>query len=156
MSIGFLLKHLKTSFPLFLSQYVSALRPPKRPRQNQRPSERDDERYSTSCRKRVRSLTYERRPLQNYCIRTSPSVEEELKERRRWAGLSASCDRLNFSTDSDPDSVDVPETDAEEWKQVHLYITLYIISVYSYIFLRCVHLNSLTPLMFSNALWCLK
>ncbi|XP_027014564.1 serine/threonine-protein phosphatase with EF-hands 2 isoform X1 [Tachysurus fulvidraco] len=100
-------------------RYVSALRPPKRPRQTPKLSDGDDEHYSTSSRKRVRSLTDERRPKQTYFIRTSRSVEEELQERRRWAGLSASCDRLNFfSSDSDPDSVEAPETDAEEWKQI--------------------------------------
>lgn len=67
----------------------------------------------------MRSLTYERRPLQTYYSRASPSVEEELQERRRWAGLSTSCDRLHFfSSDSDPDSVEAPETDTEKWKQV--------------------------------------
>lgn len=100
-------------------QYVSALRPPKRPRQTLKLSDRDEERCSAPGRKRVHSLTYERRPLQTCYIRTSPSVEEELKERRRWAGLSASCDRLHFfSSGSDLDSVEAPETDAEEWKQV--------------------------------------
>ncbi|KAI5612773.1 serine/threonine-protein phosphatase with EF-hands 2-like isoform X2, partial [Silurus asotus] len=44
---------------------------------------RNEERYSTSSRKRVRSLTYERRPRQTYYISTSHSVEEELQERRR-------------------------------------------------------------------------
>ncbi|TSK72175.1 Serine/threonine-protein phosphatase with EF-hands 2 [Bagarius yarrelli] len=100
-------------------RYISALRPPKRPRQPQKPLARDDKRYSASSRKRVRSLTYDRRPLQTYYIRKSPSVEEELQERRRWAGLSASCDRLQFfSSDSDSDSAEAPETDAEEWKQI--------------------------------------
>lgn len=67
----------------------------------------------------MRSLTCERRPPQTRYVRTSPSVEEELQERRRWAGLSASCDRLHFfSSDSDSDSAEAPETDAEEWKQV--------------------------------------
>ncbi|XP_046724366.1 serine/threonine-protein phosphatase with EF-hands 2-like isoform X1 [Silurus meridionalis] len=100
-------------------RYVSALRPPKRPQQALKPSDRNEERYSTSSRKRVRSLTYERRPRQTYYISTSHSVEEELQERRRWAGLSASCDRLNFfSSDSDSDSVEAPETDSEEWKQI--------------------------------------
>ncbi|KAM9451691.1 serine/threonine-protein phosphatase with EF-hands 2 [Clarias gariepinus] len=100
-------------------RYVSALRPPKRLRQIPKPSDRDEDHSSTSSRKRVRSLTYERRPLQTYYSRASPSVEEELQERRRWAGLSTSCDRLHFfSSDSDPDSVEAPETDTEKWKQI--------------------------------------
>lgn len=71
----------------------------------------------------MRSLTYERRPLHTYYNRSSPSVEEELQERRRWAGLSASCDRLHvFSSDSDSDSGETPETDAEEWKQVQIWM----------------------------------
>lgn len=135
----FIVKHCKRQAPVsspsdiislsrhvrILSQYVSALRPPKRPRQTPKPSDRDEDRCSTSSRKRVRSLTYERRPLHTYS-RTSPSVEEELRERRRWAGLSASCDRLHFfSSDSDPDSVEAPETDAEEWKQVRRKAYMY-------------------------------
>uniref|UniRef100_A0AAR2KFB7 Serine/threonine-protein phosphatase with EF-hands n=1 Tax=Pygocentrus nattereri TaxID=42514 RepID=A0AAR2KFB7_PYGNA len=93
-------------------------------------SDGEGDRYSAAGRRRVRSLTHsnpatarhelQRRSLQAYSIRTSPNVEEELRERRRWAGLSASYERIHdpISSDSDPDSGEVLETDAEEWKQI--------------------------------------
>ncbi|XP_072518189.1 serine/threonine-protein phosphatase with EF-hands 2-like [Salminus brasiliensis] len=127
---------LKLVAKLERNRYVSALRPPKR-RQALNPrdpggrySDREWDRYSAIGRRRVRSLTHsnpaaarhelQRRSLQAYCTRTGPNVEEELRERRRWAGLSASCERIHDlnSSDSDPDSGEVLETDAEEWKQI--------------------------------------
>uniref|UniRef100_W5L8F6 Serine/threonine-protein phosphatase with EF-hands n=1 Tax=Astyanax mexicanus TaxID=7994 RepID=W5L8F6_ASTMX len=127
---------LKLIAKLERNRYVSALRPPKRPQAlsssdgNARFSGGDWDQYSLVGRRRVRSLTHsnpassrrelQRRSLQNYSTRTGHNVEEELRERRRWAGLSASCERIHDlpSSDSDPDSGEVLETDAEEWKQI--------------------------------------
>uniref|UniRef100_A0A8B9LSQ6 Serine/threonine-protein phosphatase with EF-hands n=1 Tax=Astyanax mexicanus TaxID=7994 RepID=A0A8B9LSQ6_ASTMX len=127
---------LKLIAKLERNRYVSALRPPKRPQAlsssdgNARFSGGDWDQYSIVGRRRVRSLTHsnpassrrelQRRSLQNYSTRTGHNVEEELRERRRWAGLSASCERIHDlpSSDSDPDSGEVLETDAEEWKQI--------------------------------------
>ncbi|KAL7854193.1 hypothetical protein AOLI_G00210370 [Acnodon oligacanthus] len=127
---------LKLIAKLERNRYVSALRPPKcrQAVKSKGPggqySDGEGDRYSAAGRRRVRSLTHsnpatarhelQRRSLQAYCIRTSPNVEEELRERRRWAGLSASYERVHdpISSDSDPDTGEVLETDAEEWKQI--------------------------------------
>lgn len=127
---------LKLIAKLERNRYVSALRPPKRQQAlnsrdaNGRYSGGEWDHYSTVVRRRVRSLTHsnptasrheiQRRSLQTYSTRTGHNVEEELRERRRWAGLSASCERIHdlASSDSDPDSGEVLETDAEEWKQI--------------------------------------
>uniref|UniRef100_A0A8B9LUG9 Serine/threonine-protein phosphatase with EF-hands n=1 Tax=Astyanax mexicanus TaxID=7994 RepID=A0A8B9LUG9_ASTMX len=129
-----------SSLTLFLQSNLRCLllcyTPPTRPQAlsssdgNARFSGGDWDQYSIVGRRRVRSLTHsnpassrrelQRRSLQNYSTRTGHNVEEELRERRRWAGLSASCERIHDlpSSDSDPDSGEVLETDAEEWKQI--------------------------------------
>lgn len=108
-----------TVFP----QFVSALRPLKRRGASTRPKEAalepdgDDE--FSSGRRRVQSLTHGapvrlRQELQRHSVhsesgRTGRSVEEELRERRRLAGLSLL---------SESDCAEVLEADADDWKQV--------------------------------------
>uniref|UniRef100_A0A8C8IT69 Serine/threonine-protein phosphatase with EF-hands n=1 Tax=Oncorhynchus tshawytscha TaxID=74940 RepID=A0A8C8IT69_ONCTS len=84
-----------------------------------------------SSRRRVHSLTHssstgtrhevQRRSLQGLNNRVTCSVEEELKERRRQAGLSQSYGDLRNSlanSDSDPDSGELLESYGDEWKQI--------------------------------------
>ncbi|XP_024236797.1 serine/threonine-protein phosphatase with EF-hands 2-like isoform X1 [Oncorhynchus tshawytscha] len=119
-------------------KYVSALRPPKRKRQNRSgmtDSDLEDDDPTTkpvdSSRRRVHSLTHssstgtrhevQRRSLQGLNNRVTCSVEEELKERRRQAGLSQSYGDLRNSlanSDSDPDSGELLESYGDEWKQI--------------------------------------
>ncbi len=104
-------------------QFVSALRPLKRRGASERLKEAalsadGDEEFSAG-RRRVQSLSHGtplrlRQELPRHSVhsesgRTGRSVEEELRERRRLAGLSLSCD-------SEP--AEVLEMDADEWKQV--------------------------------------
>lgn len=108
-------------------QFVSALRPLKRREASARPKEGpldpdgdDDDDFSTG-RRRVQSLTHgtpvrPRQELPRHSVhsgsgRTGRSVDEELRERRRLAGLS-------LSSDSELYSAEALETDADEWKQV--------------------------------------
>lgn len=119
-------------------RYVSALRPPKRTRQNRSgmiDSDLEDDDPTSkpvdSSRRRVHSLTHssstgsrhevQRRSLQGLNNRVTCSVEEELKERRRQAGLSQSYGDLRNSlanSDSDPDSGELLESYGDEWKQI--------------------------------------
>lgn len=82
-------------------------------------------------RRRVRSLTHSspsagmhRALLQRRSLQTPASVEEELLERRRQAGLGSgqlhSNDHQSVCSDSNVDAelTDAVEADAEEWKQV--------------------------------------
>lgn len=110
-------------FWAFFPQFVSALRPLKRRGASARLKEAaldpDGEDELSAGRRRVQSLTHGtplrlRQELPRHSVhsdsgRKGRSVEEELRERRRLAGLS-------LSSDSDP--VEVLETDADEWKQV--------------------------------------
>ncbi|XP_058613670.1 serine/threonine-protein phosphatase with EF-hands 1-like isoform X3 [Onychostoma macrolepis] len=104
-------------------RFVSALRPLKRKGASAMLKEAalsadGDEEFSAG-RRRVQSLSHGtplrlRQELPRHSVhsesgRTGRSVEEELRERRRLAGLS-------LSSDSDP--AEVLETDADEWKQV--------------------------------------
>ncbi|ROL46687.1 Serine/threonine-protein phosphatase with EF-hands 2 [Anabarilius grahami] len=108
-------------------KFVSALRPLKRREASARPKEAaldpdgdDDDDFSTG-RRRVQSLTHgtpvrPRQELPRHSVhsgsgRTGRSVDEELRERRRLAGLS-------LSSDSELYSAEVQETDADEWKQI--------------------------------------
>ncbi|XP_036384634.1 serine/threonine-protein phosphatase with EF-hands 2-like [Megalops cyprinoides] len=119
-------------------RYISVLRPPKKKKQASK------KQLSMDCeggdedmfgpRPRMRSLTYsspsrpvhklQRHSLQSLSSRVHHSVEEELRERRRQAGLSQSYDNLrgSLSSDSDPDldldPCDGPEATSEEWKQI--------------------------------------
>ncbi|RXN07904.1 serine threonine- phosphatase with EF-hands 2-like protein [Labeo rohita] len=104
-------------------RFVSALRPLKRRGASARPKEAalepdgDDE--FSSVRRRVQSLTHGapvrlRQELQRHSVhsesgRTGRSVEEELRERRRLAGLSLL---------SESDCAEVLEADADDWKQI--------------------------------------
>lgn len=100
------------------TQFVSALRPLKR-REASVPDGDDDDDFSAG-RRRVQSLTHgtpvrPRQELPRHSVhsgsgRTGRSVDEELRERRRLAGLSLSGSELY--------SAEVLETDADEWKQV--------------------------------------
>ncbi|XP_042634399.1 serine/threonine-protein phosphatase with EF-hands 2 [Cyprinus carpio] len=104
-------------------RFVSALRPLKRRGASARLKEAaldpDGEDELSAGRRRVQSLTHGtplrlRQELPRHSVhsdsgRKGRSVEEELRERRRLAGLS-------LSSDSDP--VEVLETDADEWKQI--------------------------------------
>uniref|UniRef100_A0A4W4GDM0 Serine/threonine-protein phosphatase with EF-hands n=1 Tax=Electrophorus electricus TaxID=8005 RepID=A0A4W4GDM0_ELEEL len=69
---------------------------------------------------RVRSLARGTLPLCLPRANSTRTVEEELQERRRWAGLGASCDRVRYlSSNRDPDQDrEVTETDMDEWKQL--------------------------------------
>uniref|UniRef100_A0A4W4GA79 Serine/threonine-protein phosphatase with EF-hands n=1 Tax=Electrophorus electricus TaxID=8005 RepID=A0A4W4GA79_ELEEL len=71
-------------------------------------------------RRRVRSLARGTLPLCLPRANSTRTVEEELQERRRWAGLGASCDRVRYlSSNRDPDQDrEVTETDMDEWKQL--------------------------------------
>ncbi|KAF4099066.1 hypothetical protein G5714_021096 [Onychostoma macrolepis] len=104
-------------------RFVSALRPLKRKGASAMLKEAalsadGDEEFSAG-RRRVQSLSHGtplrlRQELPRHSVhsesgRTGRSVEEELRERRRLAGLS-------LSSDSDP--AEVLETDADEWKQI--------------------------------------
>ncbi|XP_016401831.1 serine/threonine-protein phosphatase with EF-hands 2 isoform X2 [Sinocyclocheilus rhinocerous] len=104
-------------------RFASALRPLKSSGASARLKEAaldpdGDDELSTG-RRRVQSLTHgtplrlrqelPRHSVHSESSRTSRSVEEELRERRRLAGLS-------LSSDSDP--AEVLETDTNEWKQV--------------------------------------
>ncbi|XP_067231166.1 serine/threonine-protein phosphatase with EF-hands 2-like [Chanodichthys erythropterus] len=108
-------------------RFVSALRPLKRREASERPKEAaldpdgdDDDDFSMG-RRRVQSLTHgtpvrPRQELPRHSVhsgsgRTGRSVDEELRERRRLAGLS-------LSSDSELYSAEVQETDADEWKQI--------------------------------------
>lgn len=110
-------------------QFVSALRPLTR-----READGDEEDASAG-RRRVQSLTHglmgrSRKELPRHSLHsgsgptgrprqelhsgsglTGRSVDEELRERRRLAGLS-------LSSNSQLDSAETLESDAEEWKQV--------------------------------------
>ncbi|XP_043090210.1 serine/threonine-protein phosphatase with EF-hands 2-like isoform X2 [Puntigrus tetrazona] len=96
-------------------RFVSALRPLKKRGASTRLKEAGlsadgDEEFSTA-RRRVQSLSHStplrlRQELPRHSVH---SVEEELRERRRLAGLC-------LSSDSDP--AEVLETDADEWKQI--------------------------------------
>ncbi|XP_036834942.1 serine/threonine-protein phosphatase with EF-hands 2 [Oncorhynchus mykiss] len=117
---------------------ICALRPPKRKRQNRSgmtDSDLEDDDPTAkpvdSSRRRVHSLTHssstgtrhevQRRSLQGLNNRVTCSVEEELKERRRQAGLSQSYGDLRNSlanSDSDPDSGELLESYGDEWKQI--------------------------------------
>ncbi|XP_034152811.1 serine/threonine-protein phosphatase with EF-hands 2 isoform X2 [Esox lucius] len=122
-------------------KYVSALRPPKSKKQMRSgligsDLEDNDPTYEFvgSSRRRVRSLTHTtytvtrheapRRSLQVQTTRVTYSVEEELKKRRRQAGLSQSYRDLHNSTmnsdlDSDPDSGgELLDSNEDEWKQI--------------------------------------
>uniref|UniRef100_A0A8C2B1Q6 Serine/threonine-protein phosphatase with EF-hands n=1 Tax=Cyprinus carpio TaxID=7962 RepID=A0A8C2B1Q6_CYPCA len=104
-------------------RFVSALRPLKRRGASARLKEAaldpDGEDELSAGRRRVQSLTHGtplrlRQELPRHSVhsdsgRKGRSVEEELRERRRLAGLS-------LSSNSDP--VEVLETDADEWKQI--------------------------------------
>uniref|UniRef100_A0A673L6N0 Serine/threonine-protein phosphatase with EF-hands n=1 Tax=Sinocyclocheilus rhinocerous TaxID=307959 RepID=A0A673L6N0_9TELE len=105
------------------SSFASALRPLKSSGASARLKEAaldpdGDDELSTG-RRRVQSLTHgtplrlrqelPRHSVHSESSRTSRSVEEELRERRRLAGLS-------LSSDSDP--AEVLETDTNEWKQI--------------------------------------
>lgn len=104
-------------------QFVSALRPLKRREASARPKEDDgdDEDDFITGRRRVQSLTHgtpvrPRQELPRHSVhsgsgRTGRSVDEELRERRRLAGLS-------LSSDSELHPAEAQETDADEWKQV--------------------------------------
>ncbi|XP_016401832.1 serine/threonine-protein phosphatase with EF-hands 2 isoform X3 [Sinocyclocheilus rhinocerous] len=104
-------------------RFASALRPLKSSGASARLKEAaldpdGDDELSTG-RRRVQSLTHgtplrlrqelPRHSVHSESSRTSRSVEEELRERRRLAGLS-------LSSDSDP--AEVLETDTNEWKQI--------------------------------------
>ncbi|XP_030623806.1 serine/threonine-protein phosphatase with EF-hands 2 [Chanos chanos] len=119
-------------------RYVSTLRPPKKRsrviKAKQEDSDPDDDSVSQKAgdirKRRVRSLTngssvlprheHQRYSLQMQSSRVGKSVEEEIQERRRRVGLSLSCSHLqsSVSSDSDPDSCDLLEADADEWKQI--------------------------------------
>ncbi|KAL1253564.1 hypothetical protein QQF64_018257 [Cirrhinus molitorella] len=98
-------------------RFVSALRPLKRRGAWATRKEADDD--FGSGRRRVQSLTHGaplrlRQELQRHSVhsesgRTGRSVEEELRERRRLAGLSLP---------SDSDSAEDLEADTVEWKQI--------------------------------------
>ncbi|XP_026110448.1 serine/threonine-protein phosphatase with EF-hands 2 [Carassius auratus] len=104
-------------------RFVSALRPLKRrgasARQKDAALEPDGDDELSAGRRRVQSLThgtplrfrpeFPRHSVHSESGRTGRSVEQELRERRRLAGLS-------LSSDSDP--AQVLETDADEWKQI--------------------------------------
>ncbi|XP_059403092.1 serine/threonine-protein phosphatase with EF-hands 2-like [Carassius carassius] len=104
-------------------RFVSALRPLKRrgasARLKDAALEPDGEDDLSAGRRRVQSLTHgtplrfrpelPRHSVHSESGRTGRSVEDELRERRRLAGLS-------LSSDSDP--AQVLETDADEWKQI--------------------------------------
>ncbi|XP_026880087.2 serine/threonine-protein phosphatase with EF-hands 2 [Electrophorus electricus] len=107
-------------------RYVSALRPPKRqPREEPCMPGGGLSEGKRGCsgngeRRRVRSLARGTLPLCLPRANSTRTVEEELQERRRWAGLGASCDRVRYlSSNRDPDQDrEVTETDMDEWKQL--------------------------------------
>lgn len=83
-------------------------------------------------RRRVRSLTHSspsagvhRALLQRRSLQTPTSVEEELLERRRQAGLGSGQLHANdhqsvcSNSEADAELTEAVEADAEEWKQVN-------------------------------------
>ncbi|XP_076844950.1 serine/threonine-protein phosphatase with EF-hands 2 [Brachyhypopomus gauderio] len=102
-------------------RYVSVLRPPQR--RQMEPLWTPGDGVSHGCcsgnggRRHARSLSPATLQLRLPCHVSTRTVEEELQERRRWAGLSASCDRLQYPR-STPDPHSHDPQDVDEWKQI--------------------------------------
>ncbi|KAJ8402137.1 hypothetical protein AAFF_G00373720 [Aldrovandia affinis] len=120
-----------------VTQYVSALKPPKKKKclSDRRVSiDWESEDNSSGSRRRLAYRSPCRSPrggcshsLQSLSSRVHRSVEEELRERRRQAELSLSYGdlRRSLSPDPDPDPDPEPdpdweasEADSDEWKQI--------------------------------------
>ncbi|XP_035247761.1 serine/threonine-protein phosphatase with EF-hands 2-like isoform X2 [Anguilla anguilla] len=107
-------------------KYVSTFRPPeKKKKQESIDLDSKDASFGSKgggSRQRLCSLTHSspRRSLQDLCSRVHRSVDEELKEQRRQAGLGLSHGHLHdyLSPDSDSDSCKSQEANADEWKQI--------------------------------------